>query len=229
MTRHLALALSLFVAIAFAAPPPGDPVALAERMLKELPQRKMGVVERLIEESRLLYYVAKHTPEREEDLARARFDAASAKIKEARAAAPDHAGTLFWWTAIEAKAILLRSKLKALKLLPEFEKALLEAKAKDPQYLHYGPDRALGSVYHAAPGFISIGDDRKARLHLETAYRAAPQYPGNGLALAEFLADEGERDRAVALAKEAMALPELANYPLERFEWDEIARKILKP
>lgn len=215
----------VFASIAQAA---ADPVLLAEQMLKDLPTRKLTGVEKTVEEARLLYYVARYTPESQEDLARSRYERASAKIKEAQAVAPDHPGVLFWWTAIEAKSILLQSKFKALKLLPEFEKALLAARAKDPAYLSHGPDRALGSMYHGAPGFISIGSDSKARVHLEAAYKAAPRYPGNGFALAEFLHDEGEKDRAVALAREALALPELAKYPLERFEWEDVSHKVLK-
>jgi tetratricopeptide (TPR) repeat protein len=78
--------------------------------------------------------------------------------------------------------------LKGLGIVSEMEKMFLAARKLDPLFDHAGPDRALGLLYHQAPGWpISLGSNAKASRHLNEAVRLRPNYPGNRLALSEFL------------------------------------------
>jgi tetratricopeptide (TPR) repeat protein len=77
---------------------------------------------------------------------------------------------------------------KGLGIVSEMEKLFLAARKLDPLFDHAGPDRALGLLYHQAPGWpISLGSNAKANRHLNEAVRLRPNYPGNRIALAEFL------------------------------------------
>jgi tetratricopeptide (TPR) repeat protein len=78
--------------------------------------------------------------------------------------------------------------LKGLRIVSEMEKVFLIARKLDPRFDYAGPDRALGLLYHHAPGWpISLGNPSKANRHFNEAVRLHPDYPGNRIALAEFL------------------------------------------
>jgi hypothetical protein len=65
----------------------------------------------------------------------------------------------------------------------------------------------LGLLYHQAPGWpISLGNPSKASRHLNEAVRLHPDYPGNRIALAEFLWDTASTH---SLAREWDAIDEL--------------------
>lgn len=86
-------------------------------------------------------------------------------------------------------------KLGALKLLREMEQAFLTARKLDPDFDFAGPDRSVGLLYFHAPGWpLSIGNRGKARTHLEAAARLHPEYPENGIALAEGYAKWAETE-----------------------------------
>jgi tetratricopeptide (TPR) repeat protein len=78
--------------------------------------------------------------------------------------------------------------LKGLGIVSEMEKVFLAALKLDPLFDYAGSDRALGLLYHQAPGWpLSLGSRAKANRHLNEAVRLRPDYPGNRIALAEFL------------------------------------------
>jgi tetratricopeptide (TPR) repeat protein len=78
--------------------------------------------------------------------------------------------------------------LKGLSIVSEMEKAFVTARELDPLFDYAGSDRALGLLYHQAPGWpISLGNQSKAKRHLDQAVRLRPNYPGNRIALARFL------------------------------------------
>lgn len=78
--------------------------------------------------------------------------------------------------------------LKGLAIVAEMESEFLTSRKLDPLFDHAGADRALGLLYHQAPGWpISLGNNSKANRHLTEAVRLRPNYPGNRIALAEFL------------------------------------------
>ena len=81
---------------------------------------------------------------------------------------------------------LARTKsLGALKLVTEMEREFVTARGLDERLDYAGPDRTLGFLYRDAPAFGSVGNKRKARLHLERAVALAPDYPDQRLGLIE--------------------------------------------
>ncbi len=83
---------------------------------------------------------------------------------------------------------------KGLSIVSEMEQEFLTARKLDPQFDYGGPDRALGLLYHKAPGWpISLGSETKASRHLSDAVRLRADYPGNRIALAEYLWETGQR------------------------------------
>jgi len=80
--------------------------------------------------------------------------------------------------------------LKGLRIVSEMEKVFLTARKLDPLFDYAGPDRSLGLLYRHAPGWpISLGNQSKASRHFNEAVRLHPNYPGNRIALAQFLWD----------------------------------------
>jgi tetratricopeptide (TPR) repeat protein len=110
---------------------------------------------------------------------------------------------------------------KGLGIVSEMEKSFLAARKLDPQFDYAGADRALGLLYHKAPGWpISLGDNAKANRHLKEAIRLQPHYPGNRIALAEFL---WETRRSREFAREWETIEELLPRAREEFtgpEWE---------
>ena len=85
--------------------------------------------------------------------------------------------------------------LGALKLVDRMEEDFLAARELEPTFDEAGPDRNLGLLYLQAPGWpVSVGNQGKARLHLEKAAELAPFYPENRLNLMEALAKWGDSE-----------------------------------
>lgn len=109
----------------------------------------------------------------------------------------------------------------ALKLLREMEKAWLQAKTLDEKYDFAGPDRSLGLLYLQAPGWpTSIGNNSKARSHLEQAVKLEPDYPDNRLSFAEALAKWHKTDEAKAQVKAMTELWSRAKARLTGPDWE---------
>lgn len=138
-----------------------------------------------------------------------RFEEGLAAAEEARELAPNDPAAIIWWAANKGAIADIKRNLAALKTIKEIEGVLLKLKAKAPAFGYAAADRALGVLYHKAPGFISIGSNKKAEKHLREAVALAPEYPGNHLALADFLEATDKPEEA---AKIVSAL-------LENAEW----------
>jgi tetratricopeptide (TPR) repeat protein len=153
-----------------------------------------------------------------------------AGVKLARAtlaARPDDPDGLLWLAANLGAGGLARGKLTALRVLPEMEQTLLRLDAVAPAYEHAAAARTLARLYQKAPAIISIGSSDKARRYFERALALGPGFPGNQALAADFFAGEGDRARAVALARQALAAPGLDAYP-DGPEWRAIARHVLE-
>jgi tetratricopeptide (TPR) repeat protein len=125
--------------------------------------------------------------------------------------------------------------LKGLRIVSQMEEAFLAARGLDPMFDYAGADRALGLLYHQAPGWpISLGNRSKASRHLTEAVRLQPDYPGNHIALAGFLHDTRQL-RLFATQWEALkellphARTEFAgtDWELSWFEWNHRLNQIL--
>lgn len=151
--------------------------------------------------------------------------------QKAREKDPADAGAVFWWATSFGGIAQTKKNLWALNQLKKIEKNYLEVIEKDPHYDFAAGHRAVGLLYHEAPSFISIGSSRKAREHLEKAMTLYPKYPANMLAMARFLWDEGDKEKARELAKAVLEqgkeLEKHPGYVWEGAEWLQKARAIL--
>lgn len=129
-----------------------------------------------------------------------------ARARARLAATPDDPAGLLWLAAHLGAEALVRGKLVALKVLPEMERLLIRLDETAPGYEAAAASRVLGRLYQKAPAVISIGSSKKARIRYEKALRLAPDHPGNLAFAADFFDDEGERERARALARRCKAV-----------------------
>lgn len=142
-------------------------------------------------------------------------------------ATPDDPDGLLWLAANLGAGALARGKLTALRVVPEVERTLLRLDAVAPRHEHAAAARALGRLYHQAPAFISVGSSAKARVWFERALALEPTFPGNQALAADFFADRGDRERAQALARAALAGAAREAGP-DAEEWREVARHVLE-
>jgi len=85
--------------------------------------------------------------------------------------------------------------LTALGIVSDMEEHFEKARQLDKFIDYAGPDRYLGMLYRDAPGWpASIGNRKKARLHLERAVELRPDYPENQIALLESYREWGDKD-----------------------------------
>ena len=85
-------------------------------------------------------------------------------------------------------------RLGALEVVKQMEREFTLTLALDPKFDFGGADRNLGLLYLESPGWpLSIGDDAKARKHLQAAVTQAPEYPENRLNLIDALLRWGAR------------------------------------
>jgi hypothetical protein len=78
---------------------------------------------------------------------------------------------------------LARTKmLGALPIVRDMERSFTRSVALNPRLDHAGAHRCLALLYRDAPGWpFSIGSGRKARTHLESTLKLAPDYPENAI------------------------------------------------
>ena len=181
---------------------------------------------RFVEEAKLLFYMGRasdNSDDKEKFLTQGETMAEKAKDADQK-----NPGALFWWSANHGLLISLHKNLACLTQIKVIEKLLLDVKALDPKYEHGGPDRALASIYAAAPPVISIGSPRKAKESFLSAIRQDPNYPGNYVMYAEFLMNRGDCLEAKKLAHAALDSPDLQLYPYEAPEWTRLATRVIE-
>lgn len=131
-------------------------------------------------------------------------------------------GPTHYWLAMNLGQLARTKTLGALKLVREMEKEFLAAREFDKQQDFAGPDRNLGHLYFQAPGWpTSIGNNKKARVHLDEAVKLAPEFPANHVGLLEVAVDARDTKAAQAALK---ALAEGRAKALEKFsgpEWQD--------
>jgi len=222
-TRGL-LSIVLFAGLtAWGAPPP---VSIIDQKMSALSKKAAEDPLRLIAESRLLYWKARYTDDK--DQRREIAEQALTLAEKARAAQPGKPAPLFVWLAAKGEISQLKSKLVAVKELPDLEKKARELREVSPSFEHYAADRILGRLYHKAPSIISIGSTSKARECFEKVMTKAGNFPANQIFYADFLFDEGETAKARELAQKVLQSPELEKYPIERADWERLAHAILE-
>jgi hypothetical protein len=159
---------------------------------------------------------------------RRHYSSGIAEARERLAAKPDDPEGLLWLAANLGAEALERGKLNALGVIAEMEKLLLRLEATAPEHDHAAAARTLARLYHKAPAFISIGSMKKARLYWDKALSRAGDYPANLILAADFYDDDGQDDRARALARRYLQKPVSPAENPEASEWLEIARGIVE-
>ncbi len=202
------------------------PINLVERELTKVRNQKLPEFMRYVEEARLFYYLGKYS----QDLTRRKSyheQGIELALKARRLKVKDP-GAIFWWVANKGELAQLKNNIVALGYLKEIESALIELKDLDPEYRWCGADRVLGRIYHKAPTFVSIGSPTKAEQHFQQAKKKHGNYPGNLIFYADFLNEKGDKKEAQRLAKTVLNSPELKKHPIERHDWVQMAKNILK-
>ena len=123
-----------------------------------------------------------------------------ALARQALARDPDDPAGLLWYAANLGAEALLRGKLRALPVIGDIERTLLQLERSHPAYDGAAAARSLGRLYHKAPAIISVGSSRKAADYLTRALARAPDNAGNLAYAADFFADQGDCDRAPTAA-----------------------------
>lgn len=111
-------------------------------------------------------------------------------------------------------------RFSALGLVKDMERAFTTARDLNATFSHAGPDRNLGLLYFKAPPIISVGNNTKARAHLERAVKLAPEFPANRLNLLEACIDWNDTK---GIAAQRTALQQLLPKARQQFTGDNWA------
>jgi tetratricopeptide (TPR) repeat protein len=103
----------------------------------------------------------------------------------------------YWFASNVGMLGLCRGMMASLASVDPMKKSYEIVLKENEKFFFAGPHRALGRLYHMAPGWpISVGNKTKALHHLEKAVEIAPEFFNNRLYLAELYIDIGNRDKA---------------------------------
>jgi tetratricopeptide (TPR) repeat protein len=144
------------------------------------------------------------TPEKQQE---AYFEALQAKAHEVTAKFPGKPEALIWEGIITSTHAKYQSKLSAGGTASEARDLLLQAEKIDANALDGSALTSLGSLYYKVPRIISFGDHTKARAYLERALKVNPTGIDQNFFMGEFLAEKGEKAKAVEFLKKAQAAP----------------------
>lgn len=135
----------------------------------------------------------------------------------------------FWYASNVGMLGLCRGMMASLASVDPMKKSYEIVLKENEGFFFGGPHRALGRLYHMAPGWpISIGNKTKALSHLERAVELGPEFFNNRLYLAELYIDIGQKSKAKEQL-EWMASHELkAEHKIEDSVYKEKGMEILK-
>ncbi|MCB1141804.1 MAG: tetratricopeptide repeat protein [Leptospiraceae bacterium] len=103
----------------------------------------------------------------------------------------------FWYASNVGMLGLCRGMMASLASVDPMKKSYEIVLKENENFFFAGPHRALGRLYHMAPGWpISVGNKTKALQHLERAIEIGPDFFNNRLYLAELYIDIGQKEKA---------------------------------
>lgn len=208
VSRRLAWCLGILALAgqALGAESPAKPAAYADRIYREAKARHEGATNDVTaawELGRACFHLAEFAGSSAERATLAEQGMAACRSAVARQSnsAPAH-----YYLAMNMGQLARTRGLSALKLVSQMEQEFLVARQLDEHLEHAGPDRTLGLLYKNAPSIASVGSRSRARKHLRRAVELAPDYPDNGLNLAEAHLEWGERPEAYRQLKAVEAI-----------------------
>lgn len=118
-----------------------------------------------------------------------------------------------------------RGVMASLRSVDPMHNAMQVVLKENEKFFFAGPHRALGRLYHQAPGWpISIGKKAKAAEHLERAVQLAPHYFLNRLFLAELLLDIGKKKQSKEHLQYLIDTPLHPDHAIEDGDYQSQAR-----
>lgn len=131
------------------------------------------------------------------------------------AANPGRAEPLVWEAIVLSSYAGAKGGLGALKLATRARDLLLEAEKIDPAAADGSIYTSLGSLYYRVPGWpIGFGDEDRARVYLEKALNLNPDGLDANYFYGDFLIEQGEYRKAVAVLEKAMNAPSKEGRPI---------------
>jgi tetratricopeptide (TPR) repeat protein len=144
-------------------------------------------------------------PEQEQETA---FKALSEQAHAVSGQFRGHAEPLVWEAIILSSYAGAKGGLGALGLVKQARELLLQAEKMDPQALNGSIYTTLGSLYYQVPGWpVGFGDHEKARQYLEQALAMSPDGIDPNYFYGDFLIEEGDYAKAVAVLSHALDAP----------------------
>ena len=126
----------------------------------------------------------------------------ASQVTSAHANAPE---ALIWEAIILSGYAKAKGGLGALKQAEKARDLLLQAEKINPQALQGSAYTTLGSLHYKVPGWpIGFGDKKKARAYLEKALQINPEGIDPNYFYADFLAEQGEYDKALQYFDKAL-------------------------
>lgn len=127
----------------------------------------------------------------------------------------ERAEPYIWEAIITSTQAGIVGGLGALGYAKDAKKILEQAEAINPRALDGAIYTSLGALYYQVPGWpIGFGDDEKARAYLERARTMSPDDIDSNYFYGEFLIDQGEYAKAIAVLEHALAAPDRPNRPI---------------
>ncbi|MEM7182021.1 MAG: hypothetical protein AAF518_13975 [Spirochaetota bacterium] len=103
----------------------------------------------------------------------------------------------YWYASNVGMHGICKGMMASLASIDPMKKGFEIVLKENESFFFAGPHRALGRLFHQAPGWpISIGNKTKALEHLERAVELAPEFFNNRLFLAELYIDIGKKPKA---------------------------------
>jgi tetratricopeptide (TPR) repeat protein len=103
----------------------------------------------------------------------------------------------YWYASNVGMLGLCRGVMASLASVDPMKKSMEIVLKENEKFFFAGPHRALGRLFHQAPGWpISVGNKTKALEHLERACELSPEFINNRLFLAELYIDIGQKTKA---------------------------------
>jgi tetratricopeptide (TPR) repeat protein len=138
----------------------------------------------------------------------AAFESLAQRAHSFAQANPDRAEPLVWEGIVLSSWAGKKGGLGALKLCKEARASLEAAEALDPAVLQGSVYTSLGTLYYRVPGWpVGFGDDDKAETYLRKALDLNPEGIDPNYFYGDFLAEQGEYDKARVYLEKAMAAP----------------------